>query len=189
MILQEYLCGLRDAVIARGLVNEFHPYVEMIQRDGLTFPAEYIGQGDYKQVQNFDVGGSGYVRKRGSVPFSTSEVASFTACEDDNSINEITYPLRMVLGVPRTALGDNAFADDVLMYEMYSIVGTTYSVTNVQDVSVNLRSFDTDSLSIWPSEVRGFDYQMHFRLAYIAIDFDVVFTVSKDCLKQECYGS
>ena len=188
MILQEYLCALRDAMIDRGLVNTFHPYAELIQRDGITFPAQYTSGGEYNQVHDFDTGGNGYVRKRSSVSVSLDRSASFTACEDDNAIVNVTYPLRMVLGVPKSKLNDNAYSDDTLMFEVFDIVGTTYNVTNVQDTSVQVRSFDTDSLSIWSQEVRGFEYQMLFRLSYIAVDFDVTFTVSKSCLKDQCNG-
>jgi hypothetical protein len=188
MILQEYLCALRDAIIERGMVNTFYPYCEQIERDGITFPAQYISGGEYKQVQDFDVNGNGYIRKRGSVSVALNRSSSFTACEDDNAIVNLTYPLRMVLGVPKANLRDDAYSDDLLMFEMFEIIGTTYNVTNVQDVSNQVRSFDTDSLTIWSQEVRGFDYQMHFRLSYIAVDFDVTFTVSKSCLKEQCNG-
>lgn len=188
MILEEYLCSLRDAMISRGLVNTFHPFVEIIRRDERTFPAQYIGGGEYNQVHDFDTGGNGYVRQRGDMSVSLSRVSSFTACEDDNAVVVLNYPLRLVMGVPKDRLNDNAYSDHTLVFEVFDIVGTTYSASNIQDVSVQIRSADTDSLSIWAKEVTGFEYQMLFRLSYVAIDFDVQFTVNKSCLKDQCNG-
>lgn len=189
MILQEYLCSLRDALIDQGLVNTFHEFCEQIQRDGVTYPAYYDKGGEYVLVHDFDTNGNGYIRKRGTVSLQPSRETSFTACKDDNDYILMTYPLRLVMGVPKDKLNDNAYSDDQLFFNIADIIGTGYSVTNVQDTSVTLRSYNTDALSIWSQEVRGVDYQMLFRLSYISIDFDVTFTVRKSCLKEICaYG-
>jgi hypothetical protein len=96
--------------------------------------------------------------------------------------------MRMVLGVPKSNLDDSPFSDDRLFYEILPILDADYTATRVQSVDLNVRSYETDSLTIWSQEVKGFDYQMHFRLSYIAIDFDIVFTVQSDCIREVCYG-
>jgi hypothetical protein len=187
MILQDVLCSIKDAVIGSGLVNKFYEYCEQIRRDERTFPAYYIGGGENIQVQDFEVNGAGYIRKRGGVPINDSPLPSVTAC-DDITLLQITYPMRMVLGVPKSKLDDSPFSDDRLFYEILPILDADYTATRVQSVDLNVRSYETDSLTIWSQEVKGFDYQMHFRLSYIAIDFDIVFTVQSDCIREVCYG-
>ena len=187
MILQDVLCSVKDAVLASGLVNQFYEYCELKRRDDRVYPTYYIGGGEVQQVQDFDVNGSGYIRKRGGVSVTDSPLPSVTACDDITLLN-ITYPMRMVLGVPKAKLHDSAYSDDRLFYEILPILDADYTATSVQSVDINVRSYDTDALNIWSQEVKGFDYQMHFRLAYIAIDFDIVFTVQSNCIREVCYG-
>lgn len=191
MILKEYLCQLSQAIQEAGLVNTFHEYCELIQRDGVTYPAYYTSGGEYMLVHDFDSSGNGYIRKRGEVSLQPARAElQMTACSDGSSdMMTLSYPLRLVMGVPKSRLEDDAYSDDRLFYELFEILGTYYPVTDVQDQDIIIRSFDTDALSIWSKEVQGVDYQMLFRLSYISIDFDLTFTVSKACLKQSCgYG-
>lgn len=189
MILQEVLCTLRDRMLDSGYVNVFYDYCELVRRDGITFPAYYNGGGEYIQVQSFDVNGAGYCRKRGKVSITPSRaMQSMTSCENEGYV-EMRYPLRIVLGVPRSKVGDDGYADDALFYEVASLL-QGFTATSVQSVSVQVKSYDTDSLSIWPSEVQGMDYQMLFTLCYLSIDFDLVFVVDTACIDQLCsyYG-
>lgn len=187
MILQDVLCSIKDALLSSGLVNKFYEYCELTRRDDRVYPTYYTGGGQVDQVQDFDVNGAGYIRKRGGVSIANSPLPSVTAC-DDITLLRISYPMRMVLGVPKSNLHDSPFSDDRLFYEILPILDADYTATSVQSVDLNVRSYDTDSLNIWSQEVKGFDYQMHFRLAYIAIDFDIVFTVQSDCIREVCYG-
>jgi len=110
-------------------------------------------------------------------------------CTDDNEFLIVSYPLRAVIGVPKVLLGDNAYSDDRLFAEMVVIFGGSYTASNVQDAGTTIQSYSTDSLSIWRTEVQGVDYQMNFRLAYISIDFNLSFNVSKSCMPEVCgYG-
>lgn len=190
MILEDVLCTLKDRVTESGFVNQFYEYCELIERNSIIAPAYYMGGGEYKLVHDFDVNGAGYVRKTGTISIGIdNQKMNLVACAEDNAFLTINYPLRAVLGVPRNLLGDNAYSDDRLFAEMAVIFGGSYSATDVQDVGTVIRSYETDALNIWSQEVKNVDYQMNFKLSYIAIDFDLVFTVSKNCLPEVCgYG-
>lgn len=190
MILQDVLCDLKERLLESGFINEFYEYCELIKRDERTFPAYYIGGGEYKLVYDFDVNGAGYVRRTDDVRIETDfQRDAMLSCSDDNEFLNITYPLRAVLGVPKTLLGDDAYSDDRLFSEMVVIFGGSYEAANVQDVSTRILSYNTDSLDIWSREVQGVDHQMNFRLSYILINFNLTFSVNKSCLPEVCgYG-
>lgn len=190
MILEDVLFTLKERVLHSGFISEFYEYCELIKRDEAIYPAYYIGSGQYDPVYDFDVSGAGYVRKRSEVSIAyNTQLNELTSCSDDNQILDMSYPLRAVFGVPRKLLGDDAYSDDRLFSEMVVLFSGSYTSTDASEIATKIRSFNTDSLTIWTSEVKGVDYQMLFELAYIAIDFDIVFTVNKDCLAQVCgYG-
>lgn len=189
MMLQDVLCTIKNRLIESGYFNVFYEYCELFQRDGVVQPGYYIGGGQYQPVMDFDVNGTGYIRKRSDVSINEdSNLTQLTGCITDTFIN-VSYPMRMVVGVPRVKLNDDAYSDDLLFGEIASILDGSYSSTNVTSVDVNIVSYDTDSLSLWSQEVKGIDYQMNFRLSYLAIDFNLVFTLKQSCMAQVCgYG-
>lgn len=190
MILEDVLCDLKGLVMDTGLFNQFYEYTEMIERDGRTFPAYYTGGGQYTPVYNLDVNGSGYIRKRGSVSIGlNSNYSKITACIDKNALLDITYPLRAVMAVPKIKLHDNAYSDDTLFSELSVVFGSSFSALPASEVFVSILGYDTDSLSIFAQEAKNVDHQIHFTLSYIAIDFNLNFTIARDCMPQACgYG-
>lgn len=189
MILEEVLCTLRDRLMETGYFNVFYEYCEQVQRADVTQPMYYLKGGQYKPVMDFDVNGAGYIRKNGkvSIRFNTS-IPQVTSCADDALI-DMSYPMRIVMGVPRTKLQDSAYSDDILFGEIMSVLGGSFSATNVSDTSISISDYDTDSLSIWPQEVKGMEYQMNFKLTYLAINFNIQFTLNQSCMVQACgYG-
>lgn len=189
MMLEDILCQMKENLLETGYFNAFYEYCELIDRNEIIFPAQYVGGGEYKSVMDFDVNGSGYTRKRDKVYIRQStKYSAITSCEDD-TILEITYPLRMVMGVPKVKLSDTAYSDDALFSEIAAVIGGSYSASRIIDVSTEILAYDTDSLSIWPTEVKGQAYQMNFRLSYIAIDFNLIITANQSCLAKICgYG-
>jgi hypothetical protein len=47
-------------------------------------------------------------------------------------------------------------------------------------------STDTDSQSVWRSEVTGVEHVMDFKYSYIAVDFTVNITINPACLINDC---
>src|SRR3989304_5957011 len=85
---------------------------ENIVKGDKTFPAEYNNNGEYKQINNFDkYNGVSYLRKRGDVSISDVD-NTLEAC---GILNNINFPLRMVIVVPRKKLDcDNNYSEDVI---------------------------------------------------------------------------
>lgn len=189
MMLQDILCHMKEKLMATGYFNAFYEYSELVERNEIVFPAQYVGGGEYKSVMDFDVNGSGYTRKRDKVYMRQStKFSSVTSCDTD-TIVEMTFPLRMVVGVPKVKLSDTAYSDDALFSEVANVIGGTYSASRAIDVSTEILAYDTNSLSIWPTEVKGKPYQMNFRLSYIAVDFNLIITANQSCLAKICgYG-
>lgn len=189
MILEEVLCSLRDRFMDTGYFNVFYEYCERVQRGKIIEPQYYQKGGQYKPVMDFDVNGAGYIRKNGKTQMRfNSQYPQITSCDDD-SIIDLSYPMRIVMGVPKNKLQDSAYSDDLLFSELISILGGSFSATNVIDTSVSILNYDTDSLTIWSEEVSGIDYQMNFKLTYLAIDINITFTLKQSCMAQACgYG-
>jgi len=188
MILEDVLCTLRTRLLDSGFIKEFYEMTEPFTRGEVTAPGFYSGGGQYDHVHDFDVDGAGYCRKRGDVSIQSDDVKNdLLGCSDDFII--MNFPMRSVIAVPKIHLGDNAYSDDRLFAEMVVIFGGDYSASGVQDISTSIVSYSTDTLSIWRQEVSGIDYQMNPKLAYIAIDFNLSFSVTKSCLPEVCgYG-
>jgi len=189
MILEDVLCTLRTRLLDSGFIKEFYELTEMFTRGEVTAPGFYEGNGQYKHVHDFDINGAGYARKRGDVYIQLdASKGDMVACSSDDFLI-LNYPMRAVIAVPKIHLGDNAYSDDRLFAEMAVIFAGDYSASRVQDISTSIQGYSTDALSIWKQEVSGIDYQMNPRLSYIAIDFNLTFSVTKSCLPEVCgYG-
>ncbi len=186
MILEDVLCDLKSQLLESGYFHVFYEYCEQIERDGITFPAQYLKAGEYKNVMDFDVNGAGYIRKRSAVSVKQNNTyQNVTSCVTD-TILDVNFPLRLVAGVPRVKLNDNAFSDDFLFSELAAIITGSFSAAKTISISNSITSYDTDSISIWSNEVRGKDYQMNFKLSYVAIDFNLLITANANCMAQIC---
>lgn len=191
MILQDALCNLKSSLMETGYFNRFYEYVHQVKEGVEVTPQYYNGKGGYIDVYNFDVNGSGYIRKTGAMNLTDSGLPQVTSCSEGDIVN-VNYPLRAVFAVPRTKLNDNAFAEDQLALDlMAAISNEATAITNVSEVSFNTTSYKTDRLQIWKEEIQGIEHQMNFKLAYVAIDFTLTLTTTIGCLTADCasYGS
>jgi len=145
----------------------------------------------YVDVQNFDVNGTGYIRKRGQVGIRLDNSAiKTTACNSNQIQNAVFYlPLKLVVAVPKNNLEDSPFVDDILASNLISVLQQNLNPLavslNVNDINVIVTNYDTDDLNIWISENKGieFDENKLFRFSYIAIDFDIEIKGNLSCLE------
>jgi hypothetical protein len=56
----------------------------------------------------------------------------------------------------------------------------------VNDIEYKIKSYETDGLLVWKSEVSGVDHQMDFRYSYCSVDFDVLVIANLICLQDVC---
>lgn len=187
-MIAEIACDIRSLVESTGYVNTYFEYCELIKNGDVTYPAQYDGAGNYVQVFNNDVNGNGYLRKNGNISFGavSSNVKAF-AC-GGNPFVKMTIPFRLVLVVPKSKLGDNAFSDDLLCQNIINLLSSdvTTSIYGVRALEYSVTSYDSDSLSVWSAEVKGMNYQMNFKFSYVAINFNVISEVNPSCLTESC---
>jgi hypothetical protein len=189
-MIQHIACDIKEIVMSTGYVNTHYEYCELITRSGTTFPAQYVGGGNYQQVNNHDVNGNSYLRRNGNASFSKpSGIYSIktTSCKDSELV-EMTIPFRLVMVVPRKNLEDNAFSDDLLAQEVIGqiVAGGNLQIDGVNSVTYNVTGYDIDALKIWADEIKGVEYQMNFNLAYIAININAVSIMNPACLRTVC---
>jgi len=189
-MIEAIACNIREIVLSSGYVNTHFEWCELIRDNGVTYPAQYIGGGNYEQVLNNDVGGNSYLRKNGNVSFGKPAGrlnVKTTSCGGDGMV-QMTIPLRLVMVVPKSKLEDDAFSDDLLVQDMTSLIQGSVSLpeTGAHSIKYQVTGSDTDSLSIWSTEVKGYEYQMLFDYSYIAINFNVVAVLNPNCLYRTC---
>lgn len=187
--LESTLCNLKDEVMDSGYFHVVYPYAELIEDGDKSYPAVYTGLGQYDQIYNFDVNGSGYFRKTGAVqsnPVSDGNLR-VTSCTTPTLV-DLTVPVRFVGVVPKDKLGDNSFSDDLLITELLTYINKRQpNITDIVSIHGIVRSCHTDRNQIWAEEVRGIDKQIDLSLSVVAIDFYLVFRANADCLNLNCY--
>jgi len=190
IILSTALCNLRDEIMASGYFNRFYEYAELIERGrDEKYPKVYLGNGQYKDIYDFDVRGSGYIRKGAPVRLNVvrEENKQVTSCVGVNPILDMIVPLRLVAAVPKSLLSDNSFSDDLLACQLIGYIARKQTaVTNVTSLFGSVQSYTTDRERVWNDEVRGIDTTVDLNLSFIAIDFELTFQASLDCLNQNC---
>lgn len=194
--LESTLCNLKDEVMDSGYFHVIYPYAELIEDGDKSYPAVYTGLGQYDQIYNFDVNGSGYFRKTGavqSIPVTDSKF-KVRSCGDEKLI-DLSVPMRFVGVVPKEKLGDNSFSDDLLITELLTYINKRHSdITDIISIHGIVRACHTDRNEIWSQEVRGIErqsnithVQVDLNLSMVAIDFYLVFRANADCLNLNCY--
>lgn len=187
--ITDYLVG---RVSLSGYFDELFPFVELIERDNIKFPAIYKGNGEYGAVNDFDnYNGMAYFRMNGKQRLTDiSDNSSFDMC--DKKL-EVVYPMRIVAVVPKSKLSkDDAFTDDRVSRTLIELL--------LQDGGDLKSQLKASSLSIFPEMVTFDNYQVlaeeyqnlpkmkdvNFNFSYHAIDFTVTINIKQSCLTAEC---
>lgn len=192
IFLETALCNLKDEILETGYFNTFYEYAELIERGKDRFPQVYTGNGQYKAIYNFDINGTGYIRKNGQSQINVISDSRYevSSCQSDNPLINITMPLKLVAAVPKSKTSDSTFSDDALAMDIVAIINRRQAgITNIQNTTGIVSGYSTDRDRIWSNEVRGVDKTVDLRLSFISIDFNLLFTANIDCISQDCtYG-
>ena len=139
-------------------------------------------------VHNFDINGSGYIRKNGQVTFARSPLPVVNSCDARTGLVEIRLPLRAVFAVPKSKLNNDSFSDDLLAMELIEILHGDQPSVSGATVSSKVLRYETDRGKIYKEEVDS-GYNPILELSYIYIDFELTYTGAVECFKQNCgYG-
>ena len=187
-------CDIADKLKLTGYFQSVYEYTEIIQRtDGTLRPMYYKGQkAGYVDVQNFDVNGTAYIRKRGNVSVQVDRNATrLSSCVDSSRMVLATFPLRLVVAVPKSQLEDSALVDDILAADLIGVLQSDMQSTAVamdaKEINCLVTGYDTDAVTIWAAENKGilFDETKIYRFSYLAIDFICEIRGQVECL-QNC---
>lgn len=167
-----------------GLVEKVTRYAEPIT----SYPAEYVGGGDFTPI-NFDFHSSlVYHRVNGSQ--SSQESESATGCGMDLTI---TQPMRLVLYCSRDLISREVYGVDKIVHNVRQDISfnnsTTLSSSLKSDyVSVVVNSVNMDFYSVWAEEFNNVDYSLNSDKCLIAFDYTIEIKGEKDCLSYICEG-
>lgn len=189
-MIQYIACDIKDKILSLGYINHHFEYCKIIPVGTDTYPAYYVGEGQYANVFDMDVNGHSYLRKAGRVTMPdapTKQNIKTTSCGGDDFIT-VKIPLRLVLTVPKSKLGDDAFSDDYLIDEVVQMLSADIDIpdVNAREINYVITSTDTDSISVWRAEVTGVKHQMNFNYSYVAVDFNAEITINPACLIDAC---
>ena len=191
-MINTLFCDIADKLKLTGFFDSVYEYCEIIQRtDGTLRPMYYKGlKAGYIDVQNFDKNGSAYIRKRGTTTVRPDTSAiRLNSCVDTSKNIIATFPLRLVVAVPKTQLDDSPMVDDNLAAELIGTLQGDMEATalamNATSVSLQVTSYDTDAVTIWNAENKGvtLDETKVYRFSYLAIDFICEIRGQVECLK------
>jgi hypothetical protein len=164
---------------------------EIISKGQKTFPAEYLNNGEYRQINNFDkYNGVSYLRKRGDISISDAE----NTIESCKLLNRVVIPLRLVCIVPRKKLDcDNNYSEDVIaktiMREILAKGGNFKIALDARQARLQVDSYSTDSMAILNEEYSNYPKKdINYKYAYLALDLTMTALVTQDCLTRDCYG-
>lgn len=196
-MINQLFCDIADKLKLTGYFDTVYEYTEIIQRtDGTLRPMYYKGlKAGYIDVQNFDKNGTAYIRKRGNTTIRTdSNTIRLNSCVDISKNILATFPLRLVVAVPKSQLEDSPMVDDVLaaelIGELQGEMQATATAMNAMSISLQITSYDTDAVTIWNAENKGvvLDESKVYRFSYIAIDFICEIRGQVECL-QNCLNN
>lgn len=186
ILIETALCNIKDELLTTGYFNRFYEYAEQLVSGDKKYPQVYQGKGQYKQIYDFDVNGSGYIRKT-SAQVRANKVMELESCTGFNPTIDLIVPFRLVAAVPKSKTGDNGFSDDLLALDLIGYIGKKQpAIDQVNSTIGNVSGYTTDRDTIWSDEVRGIEKQINLNLSFIAIDFTLTFRATLECIKNNC---
>ena len=180
----EHINGLVTLDVSKfyGLVEKVTRYAEPVT----SYPAEYVGGGDFSPI-NFDFSSSLiYHRVNGSQ--SSQESESATGCGMDLII---TQPMRLVLYCSRDMISREVYGVDKIVHNIRQDISfnnsSSLSASLKSDyVSVVVNSVNMDFYSVWADEFNNVDYSLNSDKCLIAFGYTIEIKVEKDCYVYEC---
>lgn len=167
-----------DVVKKYGIVERYH-------NDDKIYPAEYVGGGEYKEI-NFDFFESLCYHRLGVQ--TSAEEESRTACSQDIII---TQPVTLIVYCNKNILGseDNGLkiSNNIRKNISFSNDATLANELKVDYVSVNVNSINFDSFDVWNLEFTGVNFRLQSTHLLLAINYTIGIRGDKNCIiEYEC---
>lgn len=185
-MIDELITHVNNQIATLDLFNSRKGLCEIIQKDDTSFPAQYCGNDEYKNVDDFDFEkGLTYHRKTSGV--TTETIPETVGCESNI---RVTYPMRVVAIVRKDSLSENddAYINDKIASNLFNVIngeGTKALKLSIkaEEVFFQVRGYETDRYKIWDEEHKNIPMTLDFSYAYIAVDYSIIVEGSTSCLE------
>lgn len=182
---------LAEKLAALQMFELVIPIAEIIDKMDGSFPAYYIGKGNYRPIDLSAYAGVGYFRKLSAAQFAKSDRETFVGSE---TLEEVTIPVRLVLSIKKDILNiDTGFASSYLFEEMIRVFSGNHPLladkAGVSDVEVLMKDSEDDRLKIFAQEYTGSTLrELPYDWIMVMVDMDVKLTFNKNCINKFCDG-
>lgn len=187
--ITDYLVG---KISESNYFQKIYPFVEIVNKDNASYPAQYTSKGQYEHVSNFDnYSGMAYFRMTGKQRINRAQSNDMIGMCDTKL--EITIPLRLVACVQKSTLTkDDAFTDERISRTLISHLLTDGGPLKDELQATSLKIFP-ESVTYSNQDILNEEYsglenmkQINYNFSYHAIDFNVVIEIKESCLSTEC---
>ena len=187
-MIKDALQYLGSVLRTTGLFTKVYDLCELLTVDGKTYPAYYVGAGEYKDISGFDRNdGTGYFRLNGQTKInSTDDKFQTTSCP---TVFDVSIPLILVCVVSKKrAICDDEFASQSIAEQISNALNGAGGALNMVSSSCTVNGYTTNGNEILKAEYKDPSInEFNPKFAYISFDLTFDMTVDSNCIETICY--
>ena len=184
-MINDVITYLNAKIDTLGYFNSVICLAERIEREGRIYPAQYISNGDYKEISLDPSGSICYWRKNGDVTIAEEELTSGIGIQYKTS-----FPLKFVGFIKKEAGKDTQYFADNLISGLIGNLTVSNSALktalNAKSVRITATKYSTDGREVANSEYDNINYEPYYTHAYFSIEFNLIFITSSQCYTDIC---
>lgn len=170
--------------------DKIFPLAELIERDGKVAPKQYIGDGQYQNIDFDNFAGTAYFRKLGNVQMDKSSFEKRGSCKQ---FYDVTYNIRLI-GCTRKKIiqKDDAYTGEALCLSIFQDVvqsnGDLCVLLKAANSEITLREYSDNTSEILEDEFKGLERKNIIPMDYVLVklDFVVSATITAECVQYYC---
>lgn len=164
--------------------------VEQVEvRPDVTVPQQYLGNGQYQNLDFDNFAGVAYFRKTGKVSMDKN-TGNDRKCVQ---FYDVSFPIRLVGCARKTLLGkDDSFSGDTICLSVFQDIvqsnGDLGIALKANESSVTITEYTDNIREIIDEEFKGLDRKNIIPLEYclVMIDLRIDATITADCVQYYC---
>lgn len=167
--------------------NRIYCLCERIKQGEETYPAHYLGQGQYEMVSDFD--------KNDGAIFWLSDGPETLRVNDNNSTScrvlyDITIPLKCYAVVRKNKTTDDEYTNDRIADTLSQTITSNNAALKVtlksKKVQVTVESKNTNRDNILSSLYEGIDFKLPYEYSIVEIGVNALVTTENNCIPNIC---
>lgn len=188
-MIKEIIEYIDTQIALTGYFQKQWGLCELVGIEGKTAPRKYCGNGEWKQVLDFDSKmGHCYLRRNGNISVAENDAQNNISCK---KLYDISIPIKFVGAIKRSFLSvDNEFsvdiASDTVMKYLSNQSNTLAGTINAKRVNIGLVSKNLITAEVLRSEKQTIDRELPYEFILFSIDLNIVVTSRHDCIVEEC---